>query len=67
MPETSDYHEFLDLLDVPLTWTAADRAQVELHLAQQRELLMACHPLDSKRRASLARIVERVEAALNQS
>ena len=33
-------------------------------LVQQRELLASCHPLDAKRRASLADIVHQIEAAL---
>ena len=64
MPDGHDYRAFFDLLDRPEAWSARDREQVERVLDQQRELLASCHPLDAKRRASLAAIVHQIEAAL---
>lgn len=67
MPDGHDYAAFFGLLERPDEWSDRDREQVEWMLGQQRELLTSCHPLGSKRRASLADVVHQIEAALRRT
>lgn len=64
MPDSPDYEDFWVLLARPTTWTPQERRVVEDALNNQQQLLDSCHPKDLKRRSSLAKIVEDIEAAL---
>jgi hypothetical protein len=64
MPDGVDHETFFGLLANPQRWTQGDRRTVEFALAQQRQLLQACHPNDRRRREMLVSIVEQIEAAL---
>ena len=64
MPDDSDYSAFFGLLARPESWTDDDVRLVEFSLREQREQLEAGHLKDTKRRDSLSKIVDQIEAAL---
>ena len=64
VPDSSDYEDFWALLARPTTWTSDERRMIEHALVTQQQLLDSWHPKDLKRRASLAKIVEDIRAAL---
>jgi hypothetical protein len=67
MPDNEDYAVLGDLLSRPSTWTPTEAAAMCFALRESRENLAAVHLLDHHRRASLAALVDEIEAAVRIS
>lgn len=64
MPDDQDYRWLADRLRDPGSWTEKDYSAMRFLARNQRESLATMHPLDRKRRASVQRAAEEIEAAL---
>ncbi len=64
MPDDEDYKWLADRLASPASWTEKDYSTICALARNQRDSLATMHPLDKKRRASVERAAEEMEAAM---